>query len=216
MQNIQRLLLTMVAGLLLGFSVIACGSQPQSQPQSQPVQSQPQGSMGMNHAAAGHTTTDPKAPFDQQFIDMMAPHHEGAVAMAKVAQSRAEHPEIRQLADGIVSSQDKEIQQMKSWRKAWYGSDQTPAMANMPMLPEMSSSMGNMAEDVQKLQTASPFDKAFIDAMIPHHESAIEAAKIAQQKATKPEIKQLAADIIAAQEKEIGQMREWRNKWYPG
>ena len=79
MQNIQRLLLTMVAGLLLGFSVIACGSQPQSQP----VQSQSQGSMGMNHAAAGHTTTDPKASFDQQFIDMMVPHHEGAVAMAK-------------------------------------------------------------------------------------------------------------------------------------
>ncbi|MFN8473857.1 MAG: DUF305 domain-containing protein [Anaerolineae bacterium] len=170
----------------------------------------------MNHALAGHSTTDPKAPFDQQFIDMMVPHHEGAVAMAKVAQSRAEHSEIRQLADAIVSSQDKEVQQMKSWRKAWYGSDQTPAMASMPMLPEMKSDMGNMAEDVQKLQTASPFDKAFIDTMIPHHESAIEAAKIAQQRATKPEIRQLAADIIAAQEREISQMREWRNKWYPG
>ncbi len=212
MHNVHRLLLTVVAGFLLGFSVIACGSQPQSQP----AQSQSQGSMGMNHAGAGHSTTDPKAPFDQQFIDMMVPHHEGAVAMAKVAQSRAEHSEIRQLADAIVSSQDTEVQQMKSWRKAWYGSDQTPAMASMPMLPEMKSDMGNMAEDVQKLQTASPFDKAFIDTMIPHHESAIEAAKIAQQRATKPEIRQLAADIIAAQEREISQMREWRNKWYPG
>ena len=210
MHNLRSLSIIVIVGLVLSFTLIACSQQAQT------TQTQSQPSMGMNHAAAGHATTDPKAPFDQQFIDMMVPHHEGAVAMAKVAQSRAEHPEIRQLADAIVSSQDKEIQQMKSWRKAWYGSDQTPVMANMPMLPEMKSDMGNMAEDVQKLQSASSFDRAFIDVMIPHHASAIEAAKIAQQKATKPEIKQLAADIVAAQEREIGQMREWRNKWYPG
>ena len=184
---------------------------------SQPTQSSTgMGNMGMDHAAAGHGVTDAKAPFEQQFIDMMVPHHEGAVEMAKVAQARAERPEIRQMAEAIISAQDREIQQMKGWRKAWYGSDQTPTMANMPMLPEMRTSMGNMAEDVQKLQTASPFDKAFIDAMIPHHEAAIEAAKIAQQRATKPEIKQLAGDIITAQEREIAQMRDWRKAWFGG
>lgn len=189
--------------LVLGLALTACSQTSQT-------------GMGMDHAAAGHTTTDPKAPFDQQFIDMMVPHHLGAVEMAKVAQARAERPEIRQMAEAIVRDQDREIQQMRGWRKAWYGSDQTPDMAKMPMLPEMRSNMGNMADDVKKLQSAAPFDKAFIDAMIPHHESAVEAAKIAQQRATKPEIKQLAGDIIAAQEREIAQMREWRKAWYGG
>ena len=54
-----------------------------------------------DHGAAGHTTQS-SAPFDQQFIDMMVPHHEGAVAMAKIAQTRAEHPELKQLADAII------------------------------------------------------------------------------------------------------------------
>ena len=47
--------------------------------------------------------------FDQLFIDMMVPHHEGAVEMARIAQQRAEHPEIKQLAADILRSQDDEI-----------------------------------------------------------------------------------------------------------
>lgn len=174
-------------------------------------------SSGMDHAQTGSPMpkTDASVPFDQQFIDMMVPHHEGAVAMAKVAQQRAERPEIKQMAEAIISDQEREISQLKSWRKSWFGSDQTPGMDKMPMLDGMDHSMaGNMADDVKKLQTATPFDKAFIDAMIPHHESAIAAAKLAQQKATKPEIKGLAQAIITAQEREIAQMREWRKAWY--
>ena len=42
------------------------------------------------------------APFDRQFIDMMVPHHEGAVEMAKIAQQRAQRPEIKQMADALA------------------------------------------------------------------------------------------------------------------
>ena len=69
--------------------------------------------------------------------------------------------------------------------------------------------------DVEALRKAGePFDRAFIDAMIPHHESAIDAAKAAATRAQKPEVKKLAADIVAAQEREIAQMKEWRRAWY--
>ena len=61
---------------------------------------------------------------------------------------------------------------------------------------------------------AAPFDRAFIAAMIPHHESAIAAARAAETQAQKPEIKQLARDIIAAQQKEIDQMTGWRKSWF--
>lgn len=46
------------------------------------------------------------APFDQQFIDMMTPHHMSAVAMAQIALTRAQHPQIKRLAQAIVSAQD--------------------------------------------------------------------------------------------------------------
>ena len=70
-------------------------------------------------------------PFDRQFIDIMVPHHQGAVEMAKIAQQRAEHPEIKRMADDIVRSQSSEIDQMRAWRKSRFGSDQTPAMDKM-------------------------------------------------------------------------------------
>ncbi len=163
------------------------------------------------------------APFDRQFIDMMVPHHEGAVEMAKIAQQRSQRSAIKQMADAIIRSQAAEISQMRQWRKAWYGSDQTPPMAKMPMAPGTggqghgghSSGTMDMAADVERLRKApEPFDRAFIDEMIPHHESAIDAAKAAETRAQKPEIKELAKAIIADQQREIEQMRQWRRAWF--
>jgi uncharacterized protein (DUF305 family) len=59
------------------------------------------------------------------------------------------------------------------------------------------------------------YDLRFIDAMIPHHEGAIVMAKDVLQKSQKPELTQLATDIIKAQNQEIAQMKEWRRSWYP-
>ncbi len=174
------------------------------------------GTAGMDHGSG--TTTAGQAPFDQQFIDMMAPHHMGAVAMAQIAQTRAERPELKTLANNIITSQNSEIGQMKQWRTAWYGSDQTPAMDHMATLPGMDMNMMNgmtMSHDIQNLQTAMPFDKAFLMAMIPHHQSAIAGAKLEQEKGMHPELKQLAGTIIADQQKEIDQMQAWLKAWYP-
>ncbi|MDQ3553962.1 MAG: DUF305 domain-containing protein, partial [Chloroflexota bacterium] len=61
---------------------------------------------------------------------------------------------------------------------------------------------------------ASAFDQAFIDMMVPHHESATEMAKLAAEQAEHEELRTLAGEIIAAQEAEISQMREWRGEWF--
>lgn len=64
-------------------------------------------------------------------------------------------------------------------------------------------------------QADAEFDLRFVDAMTPHHQGAIEMATAAQQKSKRPEIKKLAADILKAQDKEISQMKQWRQAWYP-
>jgi uncharacterized protein (DUF305 family) len=60
------------------------------------------------------------AEFDLRFINAMIPHHEGAVTMAQDALSKSKRPEIKKLAQSIITSQQKEIEQMKQWRQAWY------------------------------------------------------------------------------------------------
>lgn len=194
-------LIAMPVLLIIALALAACG-----------------GSKATATPATSGAATNAAMPFDQQFIDMMAPHHMGAVAMAQIALTRAEHPELKTLANSIIASQNSEIGQMKQWRMAWYGSDQTPPMDQMATLPGMGMDMMNgmtMSHDIQNLQTAMPFDKAFLMAMLPHHQSAIAGAKLEQEKGMHPELKQLAGTIIADQQKEIDQMQNWLKTWYP-
>lgn len=158
---------------------------------------------------------------DELFINMMVPHHEGALEMARIAQERSQRPEILEMADAIIASQSEEIAQMKTWKQTWYGSSDTPDMSEMPMLMDMPG-MGDMGHtmdmqaDVDALRNAAePFDLAFINAMIVHHQSAIDAANVVLNSAVHPEIKEMASQIIDAQQAEIDQMKEWRAQWFP-
>ena len=146
---------------------------------------------------------------DRAFIDAMVPHHQGAIAMAEVALKNAEHEEIKELSRNIVSTQQSEIEELKSIKKEEFGTPNVP----MEMSPQQMRGMGVMM-DPQRLSKREPFDKAFIDAMIPHHQSAIYMSQLAQEESKIPEIKELAENIVDAQKREIEQMMQWRKQWY--
>jgi uncharacterized protein (DUF305 family) len=57
-------------------------------------------------------------------------------------------------------------------------------------------------------------DRAFIDAMVPHHQGAIAMAEVASDKSKNLRIKELAENIINAQQAEIKQIKQWRKDWY--
>jgi len=52
---------------------------------------------------------------DVDFAKMMIPHHQGAIAMAKVVLQYGDDPDIRALAEAIVKSQAEEVQWMTDW-----------------------------------------------------------------------------------------------------
>ncbi len=67
--------------------------------------------------------------YDKAFIEMMIDHHEGAVSMAKLSDTRAKHDEVKQLSKEIITAQEKEIAEMKQWQKDWgYSSDEMMEM----------------------------------------------------------------------------------------
>ena len=68
--------------------------------------------------------------------------------------------------------------------------------------------------DLTSLENASDFDRAFIEQMIPHHQLAIMMANMLQNGTSRPEMQQLAKNIIASQSKEIQQMQLWYAEWY--
>lgn len=77
-------------------------------------------------------------------------------------------------------------------------------MSNMSM-KDMTHSLKN--------KTGDEFDEAFIESMIAHHEGAVEMAKLSAKNSKHDEIKELSQDIIAAQEKEIADMKQWQSQW---
>lgn len=58
-------------------------------------------------------------PYDLMFLEMMVPHHEGAITMSREALNRAEHPEIKRLAQQIIDAQEREIGMMNKWKGSW-------------------------------------------------------------------------------------------------
>ena len=144
----------------------------------------------MSHGAAGTPMPgmNMQQEFDLMFIDMMIPHHEGAIAMAEVALEKGEHQEIKDLAKAIIESQQAEIDQMMAWRDEWYpnaptmpmdqmaqmmgGMMQMPSMMATPAMGmmDMTTMLGHMGDatmDAEALHHATgPFDKAFIEMML--------------------------------------------------
>jgi uncharacterized protein (DUF305 family) len=169
------------------------------------------GSMGMGSGGMARQMVMENGKYsDERFIDAMVPHHQGAIAMAEVALKNAEHEEIKQLSRNIVSTQQAEIEELKALKKEEFGTSNVP----MEMSQQQMKSMGVMMDPQQRINK-EPFDKAFIDAMIPHHQSAIEMAQVALANSDNPQIRELALDIVSAQQREIEQMKQWRKEWYP-
>jgi uncharacterized protein (DUF305 family) len=83
--------------------------------------------------------------------------------------------------------------------------------ATTPADKAFAASMKTMMNGMNVKPTGKP-DRDFVLMMIPHHQGAIDMAKVELQYGTDPELRQLATDIVAAQEKEIAQMKAWLEK----
>lgn len=80
--------------------------------------------------------------------------------------------------------------------------------SNMPMNHSEMKSDANAA--------SAPYDLQFIDTMTAHHSGALDMAKMVDGRTQNADLKKFAAQIIKDQEKEIAEMKDWREKWFKG
>ncbi len=157
---------------------------------------------GQETAAAG------QVPFDRAFIDAMVPHHEAAIEMARDAfDAGLTQPELINIADNIIATQQSEIDQMLEWREQWFGSKEPGSEESALETLGVSAAEAGMEHGAMDFSMAENVDQAFAEMMIDHHEGAIRMARLAEERAGHDEIKELAEDIIAAQQSEIEIMR---------
>ena len=72
------------------------------------------GAPSTSPGAAAEDGAENPANLDREFLTGMVPHHAGAVAMSQVELARGTNPQVRALAQTILSSQQQEIREMTS------------------------------------------------------------------------------------------------------
>lgn len=141
---------------------------------------------------------------DLRFLDGMIVHHQAAVDEARAIEPKARRPEVKQLTAEIIKVQESEIRQMREWRSAWF--------PNAPQAAAPSGGGMPMGGTPAGAAPADP-DAAFIEMMIPHHQDAVAMSGEILETTKRPELQQLARNIIRNQEREIAQMESWKRSW---
>lgn len=150
---------------------------------------------------------------DQHFVVMMIPHHDGAIAMAELALTRAKRPQIKALAQQIKTSQTTENDLMRRWYRQWFGTS-VPPWTGGSMGMGLGMGMPGMATSLDVLKRAPDFDRAFIEQMIPHHRMGVMMASHAQWNTQHRQLRELEAAMVRVQSEEISQMEQWYREWY--
>jgi len=144
---------------------------------------------------------------DVMFAQMMIPHHEQAIEMSDIAldPTVGASDEVLSLARDIKAAQDPEIAQMTALLESW---GQSTAMDSSMDHSEMMSGMLTV-EEISTLGTlrGTAFDTAWIQAMIKHHEGAIQMAIDLQNDGINTDVQKLTSTIIATQQAEIDAMK---------
>jgi len=191
-----------VAGtaLVAGFALSACGGSSSGADAGMPDMGAAAGT------APGGSTSATSNEADAAFAGHMIVHHQQAVGMAELAESRTGNAEVKKLAARIKAAQSPEIATMTGWMRSW-GQPASPGGMEMghDAMPGVMSD-----DDMKKLAAMSgkEFDKEFLTMMIAHHEGAIEMAKEETSGGANADAKALAQQIGTSQQAEIDSMKQ--------
>lgn len=143
---------------------------------------------------------------DVMFLQMMIPHHQQGVDIARLAKDHGLRPEIQVLANAIDVTQVNEIADMRAWLEGWA----QPATGDAA--PDAHAHHGGTRlttpDEVAELKQAGPaeFEKLFVNILTAHQHNAVELARTEAAGGASFKTKDLANRIIQSRTGEIKQL----------
>lgn len=135
---------------------------------------------------------------DLRFIDGMIAHHKAAIYLAQQAKVQSKRPEVVSLSDTIITVDTQGIESLYAKKKAWYGNTREV----------------NQFTKVQLGTADGQFDLRFINALIAHHDEAIQVAGEIQKKSVRNDVLNLAGSVATDLTAGIKTLEGWRTLWY--
>ena len=147
----------------------------------------------------------PTGNIDADFANMMIAHHQGAVDMSQLLLEKGTDPELKKFAQKAIADQNTEIALMKK-----YAAKTTNFPKNKEFEQALNQSMAAMMNSDTKVY--NDVDKDYAAQMIPHHQSAVDMAKVYQKFGKEKELLNLSDMIVQHQTSEIAQLQAWLDK----
>lgn len=154
----------------------------------------------MQMGMSGHMTTV-ESEFD--YLAQMIPHHEEAIASARLLLEGTDRPEMEAFARDIIDTQSAEVAQMQEWLATWYP-ERDVSVDYEPMMRDLTGLTGD------------ELDQAFLEDMVGHHMAAVMMSQqlLAGDLTDHPEVVPFAEQIRDGQHAEIITMRGWLADWF--
>lgn len=135
---------------------------------------------------------------DQRYLNGVISHHLTAIDLSRQALAKSHRDEIRNLAEEIIKSDEASIKQLMIYKQTWY---------------KDSRNSGEF-EKINLGDNDKRFDLRFLNALIAHHEEAIDTAKEISTKSTRDEVLNLADEITQSLVKNKLVLEQLRKDWY--
>ena len=139
---------------------------------------------------------------DADFAKMMIEHHKGAVEMSELLLKKGQSEELKIFARKLIAAQNTEIDLMKKFE------NHTEISADSKTFQqELNQSMAAMMN--KNIKIHNDIDKDFAEQMIPHHQSAVDMAKVYLKYGKQQDLLKLCSDIVKTQTSEIKELQDW-------
>lgn len=166
----------------------------------------------MNEMMQQMHATKPTGNTDHDFARHMLEHHKGAVVMADIELREGQDATMRQMAEKIKADQQQEIRALTAAaaRLESAPANYQPENPADPFTSKMKASMDGMMQNMP--QPAADPDLSFNQLMTVHHQSAVDMAQAQLAHGRDAQLKNMAQQMITAQQREIQQFKAWHAK----
>lgn len=175
--------------LLASFSLTQCGQSTRSTRVNSPSAPSPQ--------------------FERQFLERRIAHQRAAVDMAQSCFQKAQHVELKEFCNKLVSTEKTELEQLQGWRQAWYGGEPDARVDK----ETMTQGYRNFLDNVRS-SSGAQFEQALLRALRLHHHEGVDESEACTSGAVHSELKTLCQTGQVEQEREIKQMSAWICQWF--
>lgn len=159
----------------------------------------------MAHMMAEMHRATPTGNIDADFSRMMSTHHKGAVEMSELLLEKGNNQDLKAFAQKVIEAQNTEIGLMEK-----FTGQTEPSADHQAFQQDLNRSMSAMMD--QNIPIHNDIDQDYAQQMIPHHQSAVDMAKVYLKYGKEPELLKLCIEVVKTQTAEIEHLKDWLSR----